>query len=189
MKRRLILMAVTFMMLGLCTNLEAATYTVDADASQMAFRIRHAVGFNSGFVQRFSGSLDVSRKYELQSLEIDADMASITTFNEARDPIIHSSDFFDVEQFPQGQIRSRKIEDGFMTATVHIKGIKQDVTFYYQFLGLSKNDRGEEIAVVTMQGVLKKADFDLEYSSLTLEGNENIGKTLDLFIKLEAVRK
>ncbi|MBZ0166393.1 MAG: hypothetical protein K8I00_06255, partial [Candidatus Omnitrophica bacterium] len=73
--------------------------------------------------------------------------------------------------------------------SVEIKGIKQDVLFYYQFHGLGKNDRGQEIAVVTLQGRLNKKDFDLDYSSLTREGNENIGATLDLYIKLEAVVK
>lgn len=170
-------------------RVDAATYNVDPGSSNIAFRIKHTVGFNSGFIKNFSGTLDVSKKYKLTSLTLDADMTSITTFNQDRDPIVHSEDFFNTAQYPKGQIKSRKIEDGFMTATVNIKGIKQEVLFYYQFLGLSKSGDGNESAVVTLQGSLKKKDFDLDYSSLTLEGNENIGKSVDLLIKLEGVKK
>ncbi|MCA9395392.1 MAG: YceI family protein [Candidatus Omnitrophica bacterium] len=170
------------------TVASADKYVIDPEASQVAFRIRHAVGFNSGFIRKFKGEVDV-RKYELKDLELTTDMQSITTFNETRDPIIKSADFFNVAEYPEAEIKSRKIEDGYLTAVVTIKDIKQEVTFYYQFLGTTKNDRGEEAVVITLQGALNKKDFDLNYSSLTLEGNENIGDKLELLIKLEGVKR
>ncbi len=168
---------------------EAATYSVDPGSSTIAFRIRHAVGFDSGFVQEFSGEIDISKKIELKGLSVSADMTSVTTMNRDRDILVHSPDFFDSAGHPQAQIKSRKIEDGFLTATVTIKGVKQDILFYYQLLGLSQNERGEEIAVVTMQGSFNRKDFGLEYASLTAEGNENIGEAVDLLIKIEATKR
>lgn len=181
-------MGLTLTAVLIAAGARADTYVIDPQASQAAFRIRHAVGFNSGFILKFKGEIDV-RKYELRDVEFVADMTSITTFNSDRDPIIKSADFFNVEEYPEATIKSRKIEKGYMTAMVEIKDVKLEVPVYCQFLGVSKNDRGQEVAVVTMQAALKKKDFGLEYSSLTKDGNENIGDTLELLLKLEAVKK
>ncbi|MCA9404826.1 MAG: hypothetical protein KC897_13640, partial [Candidatus Omnitrophica bacterium] len=68
-------LAITFMAV---TTASAETYLVDPAASEMAFNIRHTVGFNSGFVRKFSGEVDI-RKYELRDVSLKADMTSITT--------------------------------------------------------------------------------------------------------------
>lgn len=185
MKKTILVMTVLLLAAGPAS---ADTYVIDERASEVSFRIRHAVGFNSGFIKNFKGEIDI-RKDELKDLELTADMNSVTTFSDVRDPIVKSEDFFNVVEFPEAEIKSRKIEDGHMTAMVTIKDIKQEVLFYYQYLGISKNDRGEETAVIMLQGGLNKKDFDLNYSSLTKEGNENIGENLELLIKLEGVKK
>ena len=81
--------------------LDAETYEIDSEHSQVAFDVRHMVSRAHGLFNEFSGQIQYDPEHP-EKIQIDAtiSVASIDTDNEKRDAHLRSADFFDVESHP-----------------------------------------------------------------------------------------
>ncbi len=131
------------------------TYTVDAAHAEAGFVARHLVGTKvRGRFTEFSGTFTVAENPEDSTFEAEAKVASIDTNQSMRDDHLRTNDFFDAETYP--------------TITIKSTGLKR-IT-----------DREWTLSTdLTIRGVTKPVDFDLEYLGEGLSMQE--GKTVVAF--------
>ena len=118
---------------------KAGTYVIDPTHTEVGFIARHLVGTKvRGRFTEFSGTFTVAENPAESTLEATVQAASIQTNQAQRDEHLRTNDFLDVPNHP--------------TLTMKSTGLKR------------LDDRNWVLTVdLTVRGVTKSVDFDLEY--------------------------
>ena len=115
------------------------TYIVDPAHAEAGFVARHLIGTKvRGRFTEFSGTFTVAENPEESTFEAEAKVASIDTNQSMRDDHLRTNDFFDAENHP--------------TITLKSTGLKKVTDTHWKLF-----------ADLTVRGVTKPVEFDLEY--------------------------
>src|SRR3984957_17715203 len=120
---------------------QAGTYTVDPAHTEVGFVARHLIGTKvRGRFTDVSGTFTVAEKPEESTLEAVAQGASIHTGQEQRDDHLRTNDFLDAPNYPTINLKSRglkRVNDSHwvLTADLTIRGVTKSVDFDLEFLG------------------------------------------------------
>ena len=155
------------------SNLPApGVYNVDAVHSTISFVARHLVAAKvRGSFTDFSGVITIGDSFENSTVEATVQAASITTNNEMRDGHLKSGDFLEEEAFPTLILKSTKITaksgDKYeLTADLTIKGVTKSVNFDLEYLGT-----GPSMAPgVSVTGFEASAEIDRREFNVNFEG-------------------
>jgi len=181
-------LAGTALLLALCGGINAAEYVIDGSGAGMHtsvnFRASH-VGISAlwGRFNDVSGSFSYDAgNIAASQITVNIDPASIDTNHEARDTHLRTSDYLDVEKFP---------EAGFTSTMIHDLGEgKMHVTGNFTLHGVTKEVAFE--AVRTGEGETPFGDYRVGFEAeTTLDVTEygiNAG-TLTLFLAIEGIRQ
>ena len=92
----------------------AATWNIDADHSNVGFKVRHLMVSNvKGSFEKYSGVVDLNEKDITRSkADVSIETASINTNVQKRDEHLRSADFFDVAKYPVMTFVSKKWSRG-----------------------------------------------------------------------------
>src|SRR5215210_6246900 len=87
-------------------------WVLDPTHSELGFKIKHLMITNvSGSLKNFEAEVEMDKEdFSSAQINLTAEMASITTNNEQRDGHLRTSDFFEVEKFPELKFKSTKVE-------------------------------------------------------------------------------
>jgi polyisoprenoid-binding protein YceI len=116
-------------------------YNVDAAHTEVGFVARHLVGTKvRGRFGEFSGTFTVAENPENSTLEAEVKTATIHTNQSMRDDHLRTNDFLDAENFPTLTLKStglKKITDTEWTLTTDltIRGVTKSVDFNLEYLG------------------------------------------------------
>jgi polyisoprenoid-binding protein YceI len=117
------------------------TYVVDTAHAEIGFVARHLIGTKvRGRFTEFSGTFTVGENPEDSTLEAEAVATSIHTNQSMRDDHLRTSDFLDAEHFPKLTLKStglKRITDTewTLTADLTIRGVTKSVDFDLEYLG------------------------------------------------------
>jgi polyisoprenoid-binding protein YceI len=120
---------------------QPGTYTVDPAHTEVGFVARHLVGTKvRGRFGEFSGTFTVGENPEDSTLEAEVKTATIHTNQSMRDDHLRTNDFLDAENFPTLTLKStglKKISDTDwkLTADLTIRGVTKSVDFDLEYLG------------------------------------------------------
>ena len=120
---------------------KAGTYTIDPAHTEVGFVARHLIGTKvRGRFTDASGTFTVSENPEESSVEAEVKTASIHTNQSMRDDHLRTNDFLDAENFPTLTLKStnlKKITDSEwkLTADLTIRGVTKSTDFDLEFLG------------------------------------------------------
>jgi polyisoprenoid-binding protein YceI len=120
---------------------QVGTYAVDVAHSEVGFVARHLVGTKvRGRFAEFSGTFTVAENPEQSTLEAEVKTASIHTNQAQRDEHLRTNDFLDAETYPTLTLKStgvKKVSDSewILTADLTIRGVTKSVDFDLEFLG------------------------------------------------------
>jgi polyisoprenoid-binding protein YceI len=118
---------------------KVGTYTVDPAHTEVGFIARHLVGTKvRGRFTEFSGTFTVAENPEESTLEAEVKTASIHTNQSMRDDHLRTNDFLDAETYP--------------TLTLKSTGLKKVTDTEWKLF-----------TDLTIRGVTKPVEFDLEY--------------------------
>ena len=124
--------------------LDAETYEIDSEHSQVAFDVRHMVSRAHGLFNEFSGQIQYDPEHP-EKIQIDAtiSVASIDTDNEKRDAHLRSADFFDVESHPSITFKSTGAEIRkdmlHVTGDFTLHGITRRIVLPVTVMGIGTN--------------------------------------------------
>jgi polyisoprenoid-binding protein YceI len=120
---------------------KVGTYTVDPAHTEVGFVARHLVGTKvRGRFGEFSGTFTVAEKPEDSTLEAEVKAASIHTNQSMRDDHLRTNDFLDAENHPTITLKStglKKVTDTEwkLSTDLTIRGVTKPVEFDLEYLG------------------------------------------------------
>ncbi len=175
--------------------LASSTFSVDPVHSSVSFEIRHFVSHVRGEFKSFSATIVKNDDDPaVSSVVFDIQAASIDTGNEKRDKHLRSSDFFDVEKFPEISFVSTKIEKSSgstyqVTGNMTMHGVTKQITIPVEFAGEMSDGQGGIRAGFSSRFTIDRKDFGINWNRVIDNGGVMLGDDVDAEVELEAVRK
>jgi polyisoprenoid-binding protein YceI len=172
------------------------TWKVDPSHTLIEFGVKHMmVTTVKGRFTDVEGTITVDEENPANSsAAITIDAASITTGNEQRDAHLRSTDFLDVERFPDITFTTTRVEPTSrttfdVTGDLTIRGATREVTLAVELNGRGVSPFGQEVAGLSAGTKLNRSDFGLNWNVALEAGGVLVGPTAKVEIELEAVRQ
>jgi polyisoprenoid-binding protein YceI len=134
------------------------------------------------------------------SVEVIIDARKIWTGEPARDAHLRSSDFLDVENFPEIRFRGSQIDvmgevDYRVTGDLTIRGVTRSVTLDVHYLGQWQTpwwedgvDKGPKLrAGFVAKTSINRHDFGVTWNDTMDKGGIVVGNTVEITIDAEAI--
>ena len=172
-----------------------ATFTVDPAHTSVTFRVRHLLTKVEGTFRSVSGAVTGDPKDPAHaSVEFSIEAASIDTRNDQRDDHLRSSDFFDVEKYPEITFKSTKIapkggELYDVTGQFAMHGVTKEITVPVTFAGTIKDPWGNTRAGFSAALTLNRKDYGINWNKTLDQGGLLLGDDVEISIDIQAVNK
>jgi len=171
----------------------AEVWLVDSRYSEITFTLRHLILAQiSGHVLRWQATLRIDPDNPaLSSVEAVLDARSIETDEVERDDHIRSSEFLNVEAFPQVLFHSRRVTyveaDRYrVEGELTLKNVTREVTLDMESLGRKTDEHGGTIASFSAHAQINRQDFGLHWNQDLDTGGLVLGDKVDIKILVEA---
>ncbi len=145
-----------------------ATWSIDPAHSKLGFSITHMmVSDVEGQFKNFTATVtSVNDDFAEAVVDLTADVASVTTDNDARDKHIKGPDFFDAEKYPKMTFKStsfKKTGDKTykVTGNLTLRGVTKPVVLDATLRGLYTNQAKKQVAGFKITGIIKRKDFNI----------------------------
>jgi polyisoprenoid-binding protein YceI len=178
-------------------NNNSVKWAVDVNNTTISFKISHLMISNIiGHFKTFDANI-YTTKNDFTTAQIDAfiDAESITTGDDKRDEHLKGISFFDVEHFKQITFTSTNIEKSDkhgkheLWGVLTIKGISKNVLFEIYFGGQTKDLQNKERAGFSLNGKIKRSDWELTWNESLPSGNAIIGNDILINCEIELVKE
>ena len=174
-------------------ELTPGVWNVDSSHSTVGFVVRHLmVSKVRGHFGTFTGTLTIAGDPLASSVEASAETASITTGDDTRDNHLRSADFFDVENFPTISLASTGIDrhgdDYVLHADLTIKGVTKSVDFQLEFDGVTADPWGGTRAGFTAETEINRKDWGLTWNVAIETGGVVVGEKVKIQLEVEVVK-
>jgi polyisoprenoid-binding protein YceI len=191
--RRTILALVASLAVAADAGAQAATWTIDANHSELTFRIRHYVTKVRGTFGKWSGTIAADPKNLAQgAVSVSVDSKSIDTNNENRDNHLRSNDFFATDSFPTLDFKSASVtvRDGAITiqGNLTIRGKTKPVVLTGTFGGVAKDAQGKERIGFEATTKINRLDYGVSWNRAIEGGGIMLGDEVEINITIEAVK-
>jgi polyisoprenoid-binding protein YceI len=173
---------------------EAGIWTIDTAHSSVEFVVRHLmVAKVRGSFTDFSGTIEIGDSPETSSVEVEIQVAGVSTRDAQRDGHLISPDFFDADTHPtisfhstavRDQGRNRYAVDGELTLLGTAKPVTLDLTYQ----GTARDPWGNDKAVFSAEAEVDREQWGLTWNQALEAGGVLVGKKAKIEIEVEAVR-
>jgi polyisoprenoid-binding protein YceI len=171
--------------------LAADEYKIDPVHSSVRFTVKHMmVSTVPGRFNDFSGQIvyddkDVSKS----SVKVTIKAASVNTDNTARDNDLRSTNFLDVEKFPEITFQSKSVEkkgDGYVAhGTLTIHGVAKDVDLPFTLSGPLATPRGKVMGADAGL-TINRMDYGVSWSRALDGGGVMVSNDVKIELNVEA---
>lgn len=173
--------------------LTPGVWNVDPMHTTIGFTARHLMITKvHGTFKEFNGAITIAPDPLQSSVEATVQVTSVHTGDENRDGHLRTGDFFEVETYPTMTLKSTGISGSGGDYTLHadltIKGITKKVDFDLEFEGVSKDPWGNTKAGFSATADINRKDWGLEYNAVLETGGVVIGEKVKLTLDIQAVK-
>jgi polyisoprenoid-binding protein YceI len=192
--RKPIILTILALAIGLGTATAQGTFEIDTVHSSVDFKIRHLISKVSGEFTEFDGNFVVAlENLDQSSVDFQIKAASIDTANEKRDEHLRSSDFFDVETYPEITFKSSKItkidDDSYaVEGTLTMRGVSKQITLNVDFLG-ETSAMGDTRSGWELTTTIDRMDFGVSWNRALEGGGAVLGDDVEVNIALALVKQ
>ena len=189
------LLILTAALAALSPVVRAAEYEIDADHSEVGFKVRHLVGKVPGRFSGFSGKFSYEPgKPETWKAEATIDPASINTGNAKRDAHLKGADFFDTAKCPAMGFKSGKVSDvkgerAKLAGELTMHCVTKPVLLDLELGGVTKDPWGGVHAGFTAHATINRKDFGIVWNKTLDNGGVMIGDEVVVTIEVEGKLK
>jgi polyisoprenoid-binding protein YceI len=173
----------------------SGTYTIDPVHSRLGFVARHAMVTKvRGSFNTFEGTIEIDGENpEASKARVTIDAASVDTRNPDRDAHLRSSDFFNLEEYPQITFVSTSArqagEDVFeLTGDLTIHGVTRQVTIPFSFEGAARDPFGNFRIGFEGSTVVNRSEFGITFNAALETGGVLVSDKITLEFEISAVR-
>ncbi len=171
------------------------SWQIDSSHSQINFSVRHMmISKVRGSFENFGGTVNFDEENPTNTaVNIDVDLASISTGEEQRDGHLKSPDFFNVDEYPTMKFVSTRVEqddeqNGRLYGQLTIKDVTKEVVLNVEYAGIAKSPWGTESAGFSATGSLNRKDWGLNWNQALETGGVLVGDKINIEIELELVK-
>jgi polyisoprenoid-binding protein YceI len=171
--------------------LSSGAWQVDPAHSAVEFRVKHMmIATVKGRFRDFEGEIVPG---EMPGVSGSIRVASLDTLDDRRDEHLRSTDFFDVERYPEMTFRAWIDPNGgegrfVVPGELTIKGIARPVELDGEFRGSGLDPEGRERIALALHGSVDRTEFGLVWNRVLEAGGVLVGNTVELALDLSAVR-
>ena len=176
--------------------MKTTKWLLDPAHSELTFKIKHLMISNvSGAFKNFSAKVETEETdFSKATINLIAEMNSISTNNEQRDAHLRSSDFFEVEKFPQLKFTSTRIEqtddESFsLYGNLTLKGVTKPVKLNMEFNGIVKDLQGQEKAGFLVSGKINRSDWGIHLNVALEAGGLMLGEDVRIQSEVQFIRQ
>jgi polyisoprenoid-binding protein YceI len=174
----------------------ASTWNIDADHSNIQFKVRHMMVSNvKGVFGKVQGTVELDDKNITKSkVAVTIDTDSISTGVAKRDEHLKSPDFFDVTKFPTMTFLSTKVTKngknklkvaGYLT----LHGVTRPVILDLEGpTGDSKDPWGNTRRGVSATTKINRKDFGLTWNKALETGGVMVGEEISINLDVEMIK-
>ncbi len=169
-------------------------WVLDPSHSEIFFKVKHLMITNvKGSFNSFNASID-GADFENAPINLNIDVASISTNNADRDAHLKSGDFFETEKYPSMTFESaqfKKVSDESykLEGNLTIKGITKPVTLNVEFGGENKDPWGNDKIGFEVKGKFNRSDFGLNWNSALETGGVLVSDEVKLEAEVQFVKQ
>ena len=192
MKKIILLMALA--LLSLSVAAQAATYAIDKTHSAVTFKVKHMMVSNiRGAFTDFEGSFSFDPDApEKSSVQVEIQVASVTTANEGRDEHLLGDEFFDVADHPLMRFESTKLvhtdDDEFILhGNLTLHGVTKPVELEVEYIGTVVDPWGNTRSGFEAEGEINRKDFGIEFSDTLDGGGLVVGDKVKIELEIEGI--
>jgi len=171
-------------------------WILDPTHSELGFKIKHLMITSiSGSVKNFEADVEMDEAdFSLAQINLTAGMASISTNNEQRDAHLRTSDFFEVEKYPELKFTSTKIEkidsDRFdLYGELTLKGVTKPVKLNVEHNGVTKDPWGGERAGFFVTGKINRSDWGVNFNGVLETGGVMLSEEVKINSEIQLVKQ
>jgi len=171
------------------------TYAVDPIHSHVGFVARHLVASKvRGSFTEFEGTVVIGETPESSSVRASVKAPSIVTNQAQRDEHLRSSDFLEVESYPELTLTSKRVTargNGHfdLVADLTIKGTTKEIVFDLEFLGTGPGMAPDSTVVgFEATGSFDRRDLGINFNGVIENGSFVLGNKIELEIAVEAAK-
>ncbi len=173
----------------------ADTYQIDPNHSSLGFAIKHlTVSTVKGEFTDYSGTI----QFDLNDLasfmaDITIKATSVDTHQEKRDEHLRTTDFFEVEKYPDISFKSNKLTaqgDGYnITGSLNFHGVTKEITIPVKISGPVTSPMGGNVIGLSGETIINRKDYGMNYNKTLDTGGLILSDAVKVSIELEASHK
>ncbi|TVR61936.1 MAG: polyisoprenoid-binding protein [Gemmatimonadales bacterium] len=169
------------------------TWTLDASHSEVEFGVRHMmISTVKGSFSQVEGTIHLKEDdFGSSAVNVDIQVASISTGNADRDGHLKSADFLDVESFPLITFRSTSVEgepgDFRVQGTLEIRGESRAVVLQGRELGRGTDPWGNPRVAFQADTIISRKDFGLTWNQALETGGVLVGDEVRISLEVQAI--
>jgi polyisoprenoid-binding protein YceI len=148
-----------------------------------------------GEFQNVGGTVEFDEQVPARSkVDVQIEVASLTTRDDRRDAHLRSADFFDAEKYPYLTFKSRRVEKlddtrGRLIGDLTIRDVTKAVVLDVEYAGQAKSPYGLVSAGFTARTKINRKDWGLNWNMALETGGVLVGDTVNISIDLEIVKQ
>ncbi|SFD27858.1 Polyisoprenoid-binding protein YceI [Chitinophaga sp. CF118] len=173
-----------------------ATWKIDSTHSDVEFKIKHLMITNvTGYFNKYDATVESnSDDFTDAKITFEADVASITTKNEQRDQHLQAEDFFHAAQYPKLTFVSTSVkkidnETYKIGGNLTMRGVTKPVDLDVEYSGIVKDPYGQTKAGFEVKGKVNRKDFGVSFNAITDNGGLMLGEEVKLQASVQLVKQ
>jgi polyisoprenoid-binding protein YceI len=169
----------------------AVTWAIDANHSELVFRIRHLVSRVNGTFREWGGTVTADpANLAGGAVDVTIKTASIDTRNERRDNHLRTGDFFLADSFPEITFKSRSVkvegENVTVAGDLTMRGVTKPVVLEGRYLGITGTPGKRRLGFEASTRV-NRLDYGVKWNRAAEGGGAVLGDEVDIVITVAAV--
>ena len=175
--------------------MSSTQWNLDPAHSQIAFKVKHMMISNvTGYFDNFKVNVSADDDtFKNASIDFEANINSINTNNESRDEHLKSPEFFDAAQFPTLSFKGTNYElkgegEAELKGDLTIKGVTKPDVLSVDHLGIQKDPWGNTKTGFSINGKIKRSDFDLTWNAALETGGVMVSDEVKLNAEVQFVK-
>jgi polyisoprenoid-binding protein YceI len=172
------------------------TWVVDKMHSEVQFKVKHLViSTVTGSFTSFSGqTITEEDHFEGAQVEFSIDVNSVFTGQTDRDEHLKASDFFEAATYPQitfvsTSFTKTKGDVYKLVGNLTMKGVTKEVEFEVEYGGTEKDQYGNTKVGFEVTGTVNRKEFGMAFNSLTETGGLALGENIKVIANVQLAKQ
>ena len=169
----------------------AGTWAIDPTHSEVGFKARHlGISKVKGTFDRFEGVITTGERVEDSTVRASVEVASVNTNQAQRDEHLRTSDFFKADEFPTFTFASTGVradgDDLVVSGELTLRGVTKPVEFEVEFGGITVDGYGNRKLGLEGATTINRHDFGVSWNAPTEAGGMTLGDKVTISLELQA---